>query len=840
MMNTTTCTQCAQDAVSAEKSAWCRSCEYADASSSGFWSSVVKVHLKANGDQSQCEVKDHTHFWFIVVRDCCCTLGVGFVLACFYFVHRTSVLETYLHGMIRKQKWTDAKTLLDNIPPQQKVRVGCSWIKKSAAQLVNRRGMDGRTPLQLALEWGEKNGVSMKRELQMPMDADVGGTGDVSPHRETPQSYGSAHIGNLQVRIQQEADSNLDIPLLSGQFPIGETPSADVKHESDIERWRALVNSMLELQHYQHFRTERSSQRVCTRKLQMLLFKFNLFFWISIGTIWTSLMSLTELGATLDQGSFAGVSNVPPTSLQECGRWCTAGAIVSILISLVVMIPEFFLVSCFTSWVFTLFDAAKRTSDDVSVVALLGIVNTFVLTVIFGVIDGAFLEYGGMVGGGLGLFTGIVTVLIYGLVVTELFLLTETDPFATSLKRMLHQNQHSVEGIWPLVQKCIVSTGPVIWQLILVRKLGSRWPHKRAVDIAAALAKNARTIEDSARVLNTLLEAHIAGIVDTKICAACIAQVTSIDPSARLYRGTEKSSPAEIALLSAKATEIKREALIVLFDRFAVVSLEERVYESATCRVYRAEDLQPGSKTFGNIVAIKLFADRVHYAKEVAMRELLDFDSSEGIAGSSVVADYQRYDHNDAAIDCARPRAEWKQAIITKLYGKFGSDGLGEMEGFGSGAIVMPLAEYDLNIRLSLTRIAGIDTKECISIIRPIASALASLHHLGIVHGDVKPRNVVYVDGTWKLIDLDAAHAIDNIIDASAPDFKWTSGFASPELARCRTFEDTREQSEDGSVRTIPADPKMDVFSLGILIFELLTGQSLFRQDTCNNSMVDR
>ena len=125
---------------------------------------------------------------------------------------------------------------------------------------------------------------------------------------------------------------------------------------------------------------------------------------------------------------------------------------------------------------------------------------------------------------------------------------------------------------------------------------------------------------------------------------------------------------------------------------------------------------------------------------------------------------------------------------------------------------------------------------------------MAKLHENNIVHADVKPRNVVFVDETWKLIDLDAARAVDvdDIIDTSAAGFKWTSGFASPELARCVTSGTQRRPSllpPSLRVENLPwalaADPKMDVFSLGILIFELVTGHPLFLQDTCNNSMID-
>lgn len=193
------------------------------------------------------------------------------------------------------------------------------------------------------------------------------------------------------------------------------------------------------------------------------------------------------------------------------------------------------------------------------------------------------------------------------------------------------------------------------------------------------------------------------------------------------------------------------------------------------------------------------------------MRDSLNFGANVEMA-DAVVADFQRYDDVEVRRDLARPSlAEWKRVLSATLFAEY-----------GGGGIVMPLADYDLNSRLTLTRIAGIDAAECIAILRPMVAALAKLHSRGAVHNDVKPRNVVFVDETWKLIDLDAAAMVGTPIDAASEDFKWTSGFAAPELARICVANRVEDRG------SLISDTSLDAFSLGVLMFELLTGQPLF------------
>lgn len=127
------------------------------------------------------------------------------------------------------------------------------------------------------------------------------------------------------------------------------------------------------------------------------------------------------------------------------------------------------------------------------------------------------------------------------------------------------------------------------------------------------------------------------------------------------------------------------------------------------------------------------------------------------------------------------------------------------------------LEGYDLATRMKGARVSIADA---IEITRQTALALQAVHDAGVVHRDVKPRNLFVADAgdakpfVVKLLDLGIAHDVR----ADRPDAMTlgTPYYMSPEQA-CAS-------------RSI--GPASDLFSLGVLFFELLTGRRPFVAST--------
>lgn len=101
-------------------------------------------------------------------------------------------------------------------------------------------------------------------------------------------------------------------------------------------------------------------------------------------------------------------------------------------------------------------------------------------------------------------------------------------------------------------------------------------------------------------------------------------------------------------------------------------------------------------------------------------------------------------------------------------------------------------------------------------IVRETLLALQHAHAKGIVHRDLKPENILLTtDGTVKLTDLGLARAFADARSTRAGAVTGTVQYLSPE-----------------QIRGEPADPRSDLYSLGIVTFELLTGQLPFTGET--------
>jgi len=106
--------------------------------------------------------------------------------------------------------------------------------------------------------------------------------------------------------------------------------------------------------------------------------------------------------------------------------------------------------------------------------------------------------------------------------------------------------------------------------------------------------------------------------------------------------------------------------------------------------------------------------------------------------------------------------------------------------------------------------------KRALEILRSLASALDYVHAQGVVHRDVKPANVLLrADGAVKLADLGVGLARDHTRITQAGQVLGTPAYMSPEQI-------------DGASPT----PAMDIYALGAIAYEMLSGEKARRGDT--------
>ena len=213
-------------------------------------------------------------------------------------------------------------------------------------------------------------------------------------------------------------------------------------------------------------------------------------------------------------------------------------------------------------------------------------------------------------------------------------------------------------------------------------------------------------------------------------------------------------------------------------ERRFVLETGESVYQSRTCRVVRAFDLETQAR-----VALKT-ASSQDLKREETIRELLREGGSQHIL---------------------------EQVAYTEKF------------------MAMPLAERTLQDVIASESFIAQDGASIKRVALDCAKALRFLATKKVAHMDFKPRNVVQVVDTatgrysYKLIDFDSAILHGQSVDMYA---KYSTAYVPPELAR--RLMPPQQGNAEVVTEELKGSELFDAWTFGCVLFELFTGEHLF------------
>ena len=146
---------------------------------------------------------------------------------------------------------------------------------------------------------------------------------------------------------------------------------------------------------------------------------------------------------------------------------------------------------------------------------------------------------------------------------------------------------------------------------------------------------------------------------------------------------------------------------------------------------------------------------------------------------------------------------------------------LGEAEGLKF--ITMEYVEGE-DLRTQLRRMGKFSPAAAVEIIQQVLLGLEAAHHEGVIHRDLKPGNIMRDErGRIVVMDFGLARTAEGVGVTQTGALVGTFEYMSPEQARGGDF-----------------DTRSDLFAVGVILFELLTGQSPYKADTALASLLKR
>ncbi len=211
----------------------------------------------------------------------------------------------------------------------------------------------------------------------------------------------------------------------------------------------------------------------------------------------------------------------------------------------------------------------------------------------------------------------------------------------------------------------------------------------------------------------------------------------------------------------------------------------------------------PGADGFSRVVALKLFSPEEYptlASYQDAMRRIARVATRVACESHNHVVDVQRFLKRGQIRIMLMERVkgfDLRRLLQPKMLARFQQRAPGEAWDKISQIVVTAGPEH-----------ARIWPGAAVTIVRDCLDGLQTLHVRGVVHGDLRPANLmVQPDGSTKIIDLGSA-----VVQGETPRERvFTPAYAAPEVLESRDWT-----------------PQSDLASLGYVLLELLAGQRLF------------
>jgi eukaryotic-like serine/threonine-protein kinase len=248
--------------------------------------------------------------------------------------------------------------------------------------------------------------------------------------------------------------------------------------------------------------------------------------------------------------------------------------------------------------------------------------------------------------------------------------------------------------------------------------------------------------------------------------------------------------------------ELTREKLITSVGELSRTKIEHTA--SAAALASRAEGHELGARiSIPGINVLRLIGEGGMSRVYLASREGDDEPLVVKILRSEVTGDkkaLERFIEEYNLVERIRSRH------VARIYGHgvSGEHAYLVMEFFDGG---------DLNKRLGGK---ALPPEEALKIFRELMFALGDIHEQGVLHRDLKPQNLMFrADGSLAILDFGIAKHVDAVDRTGHGEILGTPRYMSPE-----------------QVRGVALDLRTDIYSAGVLLFQMLSGTHLFDGET--------